>query len=167
LSTPRPGYFNPGKDAVPTVLEAGWAPGLVWAGAENLSHTGIRFPDRPARSQSLYRLRYTALNMSYLSKFDFTIAVSICEQQSTNPHTLLASRSILHECLYDLHLLADRNSSKIDIYLPLPYKNASHNRFLPQTHNAPIRHVEPTAGTSDQLPHRSHTVASQSSNRAE
>ena len=25
-----------------------------------LSHTGIRSPDRPARSQSLYRLRYPA-----------------------------------------------------------------------------------------------------------
>jgi hypothetical protein len=27
-------------------------------GAENLSHTGIRSPDRPARSESLYRLSY-------------------------------------------------------------------------------------------------------------
>ena len=26
--------------------------------AENLAATGIRFPDRPARSESLYRLRY-------------------------------------------------------------------------------------------------------------
>jgi hypothetical protein len=30
------------------------------AGLENLAPTGIRSPDRPARSQSLYRLRYTA-----------------------------------------------------------------------------------------------------------
>jgi len=29
-------------------------------GAENLVHTGIRSPDRPARSESLYRLRYPA-----------------------------------------------------------------------------------------------------------
>jgi hypothetical protein len=29
-------------------------------GAENLALTGIRSPDRPARSQSLYRLRYPA-----------------------------------------------------------------------------------------------------------
>jgi hypothetical protein len=35
-------------------------PGAAWTGAENLSITGIRFPDRPARSQSLYRLRYPA-----------------------------------------------------------------------------------------------------------
>jgi hypothetical protein len=55
--TPRP-LFTPGKDSLPIVLEAGWAPGPVWAGAENLAPTGIRPPDRPARSQSLYRLRY-------------------------------------------------------------------------------------------------------------
>jgi len=33
-------------------------PGPVWTGAENLATTGIRFPDRPARSESLYRLSY-------------------------------------------------------------------------------------------------------------
>jgi hypothetical protein len=27
---------------------------------QNLAHTGIRFPDRPARRESLYRLRYPA-----------------------------------------------------------------------------------------------------------
>jgi len=57
--TSRP-LFTPGKDPVPIVQEAGWAPGLVWTGAENLAHTGIRSPDRPAHSQSLYRLSYPA-----------------------------------------------------------------------------------------------------------
>ena len=57
--TPRP-LFTPGKDTVPIVHEAGWAPGLVWTGAENLAPAGIRSPDRPVRSQSLYRLRYPA-----------------------------------------------------------------------------------------------------------
>ena len=50
--------FTPGKDPVPIVQEAGWAPGPVWTGAENLVPTGIRSPDRPARSQSLYQLSY-------------------------------------------------------------------------------------------------------------
>ena len=45
---------------VPIVQEAGWAPGPVWTGAENLAPTGIRSPDRPARSQSLYRQCYLA-----------------------------------------------------------------------------------------------------------
>jgi len=57
--TSRP-IFTPGKDLVPIVQEAGWAPGSVWTGAENLTPTGIRSPDRPARSQSLFRLSYRA-----------------------------------------------------------------------------------------------------------
>ena len=52
--------FTPGKDPVPIVQGAGWAPGPVWTGTENLAPTGIRFPDRPARGQSLYRLSYLA-----------------------------------------------------------------------------------------------------------
>jgi hypothetical protein len=55
--TPWP-LFTPGKDPVPIVQEAGWATGPVLTGADNLASTGIRFPDRPAHSQSLYRLRY-------------------------------------------------------------------------------------------------------------
>jgi hypothetical protein len=50
--------FTTAKDLVPIVQEAGWAPGLVWIGAENLAPTGIRSPDLPARSESLYRIRY-------------------------------------------------------------------------------------------------------------
>ena len=57
--TPRP-LFTPKKDPVPLVQEVGWDPGPVWTGAENLDSTGIQSPDRPARSQSLHRLRYPA-----------------------------------------------------------------------------------------------------------
>ena len=56
---PRP-LFIPWKDPVPIVQEAGWAPEPVWTDAENLAPTGIRSPDRPARSESLYRLSYPA-----------------------------------------------------------------------------------------------------------
>jgi hypothetical protein len=57
--TPRP-LFTPGKDRVPIVQEAGWDPGPVCTGAENLAPTGIGSVDRPVRSQSLYRLSYRA-----------------------------------------------------------------------------------------------------------
>jgi len=57
--TPRP-HFTPGKGPVPIVQVAGWAPWTVWTCAENLTPTGIRSPDRSARSQLLYRLRYPA-----------------------------------------------------------------------------------------------------------
>jgi hypothetical protein len=44
-----------------THCTGGWeGPGPVWTGAENLASTRIRSPDRPARSQSLYRLSYAA-----------------------------------------------------------------------------------------------------------
>jgi hypothetical protein len=46
------------RDPVPVVQEAGWTPGPVWTCAENLAPTGIRSPDRQARSESLYRLSY-------------------------------------------------------------------------------------------------------------
>jgi hypothetical protein len=57
-SAPRLGRFTPGKNPVPIVQEAGWAPGPVWTCAKNLAPTGIRSPNRPALSQSLYRLSY-------------------------------------------------------------------------------------------------------------
>ena len=58
-SAPRPGRFTPGKISVPSAQEAGQAPRLLMTGAENHASTGIRSPDRPARSESLYRLSYS------------------------------------------------------------------------------------------------------------
>ena len=55
-----PAALYPGKDPVAIVQEVAWAPGPVWTGAENFPLTRIRSPDRPARSQSLYRLNYPA-----------------------------------------------------------------------------------------------------------
>jgi len=52
--------LSPGKIRYPLYRRLGRPPGPVWTGAENLASTGIRSPDRPARSQSLYRLRYPA-----------------------------------------------------------------------------------------------------------
>jgi hypothetical protein len=46
------------RDPVAIVQKAGWAATPVRTGAENLAHTGIRSLDRPARGESLYRLRY-------------------------------------------------------------------------------------------------------------
>ena len=36
-STPRP-HFTPGKDSVPILQEAGWAPGPVWTGGKSRPH---------------------------------------------------------------------------------------------------------------------------------
>ena len=50
--TPRP-HFTPGKDHVPILHEAGWAPGPVWTCGKSRAHWDS-IPDRPARSQFTY-----------------------------------------------------------------------------------------------------------------
>ena len=52
------GACPPGRDPVPIVQQTSWALGPVWTCAENPARTGIRIPDRPPRTESLYRLRY-------------------------------------------------------------------------------------------------------------
>jgi len=47
-STLRP-HFTPGKDPVPILQEAGWAPGPVWTGGKYRPHRHS-ISDRPARS---------------------------------------------------------------------------------------------------------------------
>jgi hypothetical protein len=66
---PRP-LSTPGKGPVSVVQEAGWAPGPVWTGAENLDPTRIRSPDRPVCSQSLYNV--------YLSVMDCFLCCVLC-----------------------------------------------------------------------------------------
>jgi len=49
-SAARPGRtLPPGKDPVPILQEAGWAPGPVWTGGKSRPHWNS-IPDRPARS---------------------------------------------------------------------------------------------------------------------
>jgi len=62
-STPRP-HLTSGKDPVPILQEAGWDPGQVWTGGKSRSHRDS-IPNRPARSQSLYRLSYPAYTIKY------------------------------------------------------------------------------------------------------
>jgi len=64
-SMPRP-HFTPGKDPVPILQEAGWAPVPVWTGGKSRPHRDFFFysiSDHSARSQSLYRLSYPATTL--------------------------------------------------------------------------------------------------------
>jgi len=54
-----------------------WATGLIWMGAENLAPTGIRSPDRPARSESLYRLRNPGSHLSAISRHNQNMTATI------------------------------------------------------------------------------------------
>jgi hypothetical protein len=49
-----PAAFTPSKDPVPILQEAGWAPGPVWIGAENLAPLGF-----DTRTVQLVGSRYT------------------------------------------------------------------------------------------------------------
>jgi len=52
-----PAVLSPGKTpTVHIVQESGWAPGTVWADAENFSITGARELDPTVRGEWLYRL---------------------------------------------------------------------------------------------------------------
>ena len=64
-STPRP-HFTPGKDPVPILQEAGWAPGPVWTGGKSCPHRDS-IPAHPGRSQSLYLLSYSAYLYIYMT----------------------------------------------------------------------------------------------------
>jgi len=65
-TTPPRQLFTPEKDQVPIVQEAGWDPGPVWTGAENLEPPP-GFDPRTVQpvAQSLYRLSYPAHSISF------------------------------------------------------------------------------------------------------
>ena len=102
-STPRP-LFTPGKDPEPIVHEDRWAPGPVWTGAENLAPTGIRSPDRPAPSQSLYWLSYRAhKTLQSMKKLDVTcnvFSLHFTLSWWTNCFKLLLASLLLHLFLW-------------------------------------------------------------------
>jgi hypothetical protein len=77
-----PVSFTPGKDRVPIAQEAGRAPGLVWIGAENVAHTGIRSPDCPARSESLYQLHYPGSSVFFGNDCNSSIHLVKCRLQN-------------------------------------------------------------------------------------
>jgi hypothetical protein len=61
-STPWP-HFTPGKDRVPILQEAGWAPGPVWTARQSRPHRDS-IPDRPARSRySDWAIRPTIIRL--------------------------------------------------------------------------------------------------------
>jgi hypothetical protein len=96
-ATPRRLYRRERKK-VPTVREARWAPVPVWTGAENLAPNGIRSPDSPARSGSLYRLRYPGpyLNAIRIRNFSVVFGTPFTEfvwfGRNLSKETVLTSR---------------------------------------------------------------------------
>ena len=98
--TPRP-HFKPRKDQVPILHDAGWAPGPVWTGGKSRPHRDS-IPDRPTRSQSLYRLSYPTHIYIYIYIYLFiythTLAYIfnvVSSNACVGPHTHYMSLIIL------------------------------------------------------------------------
>jgi hypothetical protein len=71
-SAERPGHILPWERPI-THCIGGWgAPGPVWRGGKSRP-TGIRSPDSPARSQSLYRLSYPAHDFNDTTVFNLKV----------------------------------------------------------------------------------------------
>ena len=60
-----PAALSHGKEPVPILQEAGWAPGPVWTGGKSRPHRDS-IPDRPARSQSGMVSSCSIIGESYL-----------------------------------------------------------------------------------------------------
>ena len=69
---PRPGHFTPGKDPV-----LGGPQGRSGRGWKISPPTGIRSLDRPARSESLYRLSYPGPSFIFVGTFIFNIVNTV------------------------------------------------------------------------------------------
>ena len=84
-SATRPGRLYPRERPSTIVQEAGWAPGPVWTGGKSHPHRDSIL-DRPACSQSLYRLSYLAHlshtlwfnNAKRIGTQQFGVVVTLC-----------------------------------------------------------------------------------------
>ena len=74
-TTPRP-QFTPGKASVPILQETRWAPGPVYTDGKSHPHRDSIL-DRPATSQSLYRLSYHIILYYLLTFYDYPIGRAV------------------------------------------------------------------------------------------
>jgi hypothetical protein len=106
-----PGRYISGSDTVTIVQGAGWSSRSFRTAGE----TGIRVPDRPARSESLYRLSYpiscviSVLRRIILSMFAGKTREKICPScvfvsYTSNRHLTLKRSTVL---AYSYHVEAD------------------------------------------------------------
>jgi hypothetical protein len=94
--------MSSGKDPVPTVQEAGWAPGPVWTGAKILTLTGIRSPESQARSVSLFN--FLCITFSFSSSFPFkfffvSISLILSIRLSLFPFSSSYSYLLMYVCV--------------------------------------------------------------------
>jgi hypothetical protein len=76
-----PTSLSPGKNQYPLYKRLGGPQSQSGRVRKILPPTGIRFPDRPARSESLYRMSDPSPEESGVSVFNFSSRTSICKEK--------------------------------------------------------------------------------------
>jgi len=69
---PCPGRFTPGKDLVPIVQEAGWAPGPVWTCAENLAPLPGKDKGNEKTNSDFYEICSKINNIQYTAQINIS-----------------------------------------------------------------------------------------------
>ena len=126
--------FTPGKDPVPIVQEAGWAPGPVWTGAENLAPLGFDpwTLQSAASRYSDYATRPTGEHVQRLC-WDWVMLFSVVEG--------IQWISVLHYILFPIHyqrkahwinLLVHSVRSFLWIRYRIVFPLLYYNRIFPQ-----------------------------------
>ena len=91
--------FTPGKDLVPIVQEAGWAPEPVWIGAENLAPPG--FDPRTFQPVASRYTDYAILAPEIRSGSRKTSVNHYEFQSNTAPYSLMMDRIRSETCWSD------------------------------------------------------------------
>ena len=73
------------SDMEPMVQEAGWTPGPFWKSIKNHAPTEIRFPDRPASSESLNESNSKITNVRYFLRSVTEIKLSYHSRINLEP----------------------------------------------------------------------------------
>ena len=113
-STPRP-HFTPGKDPVPVVQEAGWAPGPVWMDRKSRPHQDS-IPDRPAHSQCS-NIHHSVISVLLLAWLYYSWPV--CSSVLYNKVSILSGWFKFWTILQDYHLLFPVPSELLLFYGPV------------------------------------------------
>jgi hypothetical protein len=116
------------KDLVPTVQEAGWAPGQIWLGAENLALTMVRSSDCPACSESLYRLCFSGpctlkIHKAYMKVFNMT-----CKMKR-NTVTYKTLREAMGVCGFVVHCNIRWKANPCDTHEGFPFQHLQKHKM--------------------------------------
>jgi len=112
--------FTPGRDPVPSVQEAGWAPEPVWKGAKNLAPTGIR--SRTIQPVASRYTDYATRPTQYRKRCLYNDAVNISVLYFITQHIYVSSM-IVNKCT-SFFLRHSINGLDFRVYIDCDFRGA-------------------------------------------